>query len=102
MSKVFISLLVLGMLSCTSKSGTSFIVEGTLMNTNEQIIYLEQHLANSERPFIVDSSKISGKGKWRVETARKEEDIFSLRAGHANLPFAVLINDTKKITRQAG
>jgi len=101
MSKVFIALLVLAMISCTSKSGTSFIVEGTVRNTNEQIIYLEQNLANSERPLIVDSSKISNNGKFRLETATKEEGIFSLRAGHANLPFAVLINDTKKITIDA-
>ena len=101
MSKVFISLLVLGLFSCTTKSGISFIVEGTVKNTNEQIIYLEQNLANSERPLIVDSSKISSNGKFRLETATKEEGIFSLRAGHANLPFAVLINDTKKITIDA-
>ncbi len=101
MSKVFIALLVLAMISCTSKSGTSFIVEGTVRNTNEQIIYLEQNLANSERPLIVDSSKISSNGKFKLETATKEEGIFSLRAGHASLPFAVIINDTKKITIDA-
>ena len=101
MSRVFISLLVLGLFSCTTKSGTSFTVEGTLKNTNEQMIYLEQNLANSERPLIVDSSKINSNGKFRLETATKEEGIFSLRAGHANLPFAVLINDTKKITIDA-
>jgi peroxiredoxin len=101
MSKVFISLLVLGIFSCTTKSGTSFTVEGNVKNTDEQMVYLEQNLANSERPLIVDSSKISGNGKFRLETATKEEGIFSLRAGHANLPFAVLINDTKKITIDA-
>ena len=101
MSRVFISLLVLGLFSCTTKSGTSFTVEGTLKNTNEQMVYLEQNLANSERPLIVDSSKINNNGKFRLETATKEEGIFSLRAGHANLPFAVLINDTKKITIDA-
>jgi len=101
MSKVFFALLVLGIFSCTSQSGNSFIVEGTANNSNEEFIYLEQNLANSERPLIVDSSKIGNNGKFRLETPTKEEGIFSLRAGHANLPFAVLINDTKKITVHA-
>ena len=101
MSKVFVAFLLLGMISCTSKSGSSFTVEGTIKNTNEQMIYLEQNLANSERPLIVDSSKISSNGTFRLGTTTKEEGIFSLRAGHANLPFAVLINDTKKITIDA-
>jgi peroxiredoxin len=101
MSKVLVALLALGIFSCTSKSGNSFIVEGTANNSNEEFIYLEQNLANSERPLIVDSSKIGNNGKFRLETTIKEEGIFSLRAGHANLPFAVLINDTRKLTIHA-
>jgi peroxiredoxin len=101
MSKVLVALLVLGIFSCSSKSSNSFIVEGTVNNSNQEFIYLEQNLANSERPLIVDSSKIGNNGKFRLETITKEEGIFSLRAGHAGLPFAVLINDTKKITIDA-
>jgi len=101
MSKVFFALFVLGMISCTSKSGTTFTVEGTVKNTNAQMIYLEQNLANSERPLIVDSSQIGSNGKFRLNTTTKEEGIFSLRAGQANLPFAVLINDSKKLSIDA-
>lgn len=101
MSKVFFAFFVFGMISCTSKSGTTFTVEGTVKNTNAQMIYLEQNLANSERPLMVDSSQIGSNGKFRLTTTTKEEGIFSLRAGQANLPFAVLINDEKKLSINA-
>jgi peroxiredoxin len=65
------------------------------------MIYLEQNLANQERPLIIDSSKIGTDGKFRLTTTTKEEGIFSLRAGQAELPFAVLINDSKKVTVNA-
>ncbi|MGZ3937445.1 MAG: redoxin domain-containing protein [Flavisolibacter sp.] len=101
MGKVVLALLVFGVISCTSKSGTTFTVEGTVRNTDAQMIYLEQNLANSERPLIIDSSKIDSRGKFRLSTTTKEEGIYSLRAGQAGLPFAVLINDTKKLTVDA-
>lgn len=102
MSKLFFSILIsILILSCTSKSGNPFTVEGTVKNTDAQMIYLEQNLANSERPLIIDSSKIESNGKFRLTTTTKEEGLFSLRAGQAKLPFAVLINDSKKITVNA-
>jgi len=101
MRKFFFAVLALGAISCTSKSGTSFTVEGTIKNTNAQMVYLEQNLPNQQRPLIVDSSKIGSDGKFRLTTTTKEEGIYSLRAGHAELPFAVLINDSKKLTVNA-
>ena len=101
MSKVFFAVLILGTFSCTYKSGTSFTVEGAIKNTNARMVYLEQNLANQERPLIVDSSQIGSDGKFRLTTTTKEEGIFSLRAGHAGLPFAVLINDSKKLSVNA-
>jgi peroxiredoxin len=101
MGKILFALLIVGIVSCTSKSGNSFTVTGTVKNTDAQWVYLEQNLANSERPLIIDSSKIESDGGFRLTTTTKEEGIFSLRAGHANLPFAVIINDTKKLTIEA-
>jgi peroxiredoxin len=101
MGRIAFALLVLVMVSCTSKSGTTFTVEGFIKNRDAQMIYLEQNLANSERPLIIDSSKVERNGKFSLSTTTKEEGIYSLRAGQAGLPFAVLINDTKKITVDA-
>lgn len=96
MKKFLFAVLVIAAISCTSKSGNSFTVEGTIKNTHSETIYLEQNLPNQERPLIIDSSKISADGKFSLTTTAKEEGIYSLRAGNAKLPFAVLINDTKK------
>src|SRR5215213_252890 len=101
MQRVLFIALIFGFISCTSKSGNSFTVEGTIKNTDASMIYLEQNLANQERPLIIDSSKIGSDGKFKLTTTTKEEGIFSLRAGHAELPFAVLINDSKKVTINA-
>lgn len=101
MRKILFAVLVLGFVSCTSKSGNSFTVEGTIKNTHSDMIYLEQNLPNQERPLIVDSSKIGPDGKFNLTTTTKEEGIYSLRAGNAKLPFAVLINDSKKLTIDA-
>jgi peroxiredoxin len=101
MRRILFAVLVLSIVSCTSKSGNSFTVEGAIKNTHSDMIYLEQDLPNQERPLIVDSSKIDADGKFTLTTTTKEEGIYSLRAGNATLPFAVLINDSKKITINA-
>jgi peroxiredoxin len=101
MSRFLFAVLIFGFISCTTQSGNSFTIEGSVKNTHAQIIYLEQNLANQERPLIIDSSKISADGKFKLTTTTKDEGIFSLRAGRAELPFAVLINDSKKITINA-
>jgi peroxiredoxin len=46
----------------------------------------------------LDSAQIGNDGSFRLATVTKEEGIYSLRLGHAKLPFAVLINDSKKLT----
>jgi peroxiredoxin len=97
MSRIFFLLLIGAFASCNSKSGNTFTVEGVVKNTGEKTIYLEQNLANQERPLIVDSAQIADNGNFKLSTTTKEEGIYSLRAGHAQLPFAVLINDSKKI-----
>ena len=97
MSRIFFVLILAALISCNSKSGNSFTVEGVIKNTNAKLIYLEQNLANQERPLIVDSAQIADNGSFKLSTTTKEEGIYSLRAGHAQLPFAVLISDSKKI-----
>jgi len=97
MSRIFFGLILAVLISCNSKSGNSFTVEGVIKNTNARMVYLEQNLANQERPLIVDSSKIADNGSFKLTTTTKEEGIYSLRAGRAQLPFAVLISDSKKI-----
>jgi peroxiredoxin len=97
MSRFLLVVFIFSIVSCNSKEGTAFTVQGVVKNSDANTIYLEQNLANKERPLIIDSSKIAVDGSFQLNTTSKEEGIYSLRAGHAKLPFAVLINDSKKI-----
>jgi len=97
MKQFLLSLFTVAIFSCNSKTVSSFTVEGTVKNAGAKTIYLEQNLANNERPLIVDSSQLGNDGSFKLSVTTKEEGIYSLRAGQSQLPFAVLINDAKKI-----
>lgn len=97
MKQFLFAFFTVALFSCNSKTVSSFTVEGTLKNAGAKTVYLEQNLANSERPLIVDSTQIGNDGSFKLSVTSKEEGIYSLRAGQSQLPFAVLINDAKKI-----
>lgn len=101
MKKFFFTITVLAIISCNSKTGNSFTVDGTIKNSNGKTVYLEQNLADSERPLILDSAQIANDGRFKLSTATKDEGLYSLRIQNAELPFAVLINDSRKITVNA-
>lgn len=101
MYRVVIVVFFLALVSCNTKTGDSFSVQGIIKNFKGNTIYLEQNLANRERPLIIDSSKIDNNGAFTLTATSKEEGIYSLRAGQAELPFAVLINDSKRMTVNA-
>lgn len=100
MKKFFYSLFTLGLFACNSESNTaSFTVEGTIKNSNIRTVYLEENKmgTSAERPVIVDSAAIDKNGNFVLKTAAKEEGLYSLRADQGTYPFAILINDSKKI-----
>jgi peroxiredoxin len=97
MKKFLFGAMIIGLVSCDSKTESPFTVQGTLRNTNAKIIYLEQNRANSERPTVVDSSQVGADGSYSLKAVSNEENLYSLRAGEGMYPFAILINDSKKI-----
>lgn len=97
MIRFFISTVLVVLISCNSKKGGSFTVEGTVKNSSARMIYLEQNLANRERPLIVDSAILETNGKFQLIAETDEEGLYSLRTDESPYPFAVLINDSKKI-----
>ena len=101
MKNIFFGTLILSIFSCTSKSGTAFIVEGTIKSSVAKIIYLEQISGNKERPLIIDSSQIGKDGSFKINGTANEESLYSLRTDRSELPFAIFINDSKKITIDA-
>ena len=101
MNKILCDAWMTGLLSCNnSKTAADFTVDGTLKNTDAKIVYLQVSPANAT-PVIVDSSQVDKNGAFRLTANGKEESIYSLRSGESPYPFAVLINDSKKITVHA-
>lgn len=101
MKNIFFSILILSIFSCTSKSGTTFTIEGVAKNSVAKMIYLEQTPGNKERPLIIDSSQLGKDGSFKLNGTATEEGLYSLRTDQSELPFAIFINDSKKITIDA-
>lgn len=87
--------------SCdTKKEGNTFQVEGKVKNTSASMVYLQESPAGSQ-PIIIDSARVGKDGSFQLQGTGKEESIYSLRAQTDAYPFAVVINDSKKLTVNA-
>jgi peroxiredoxin len=101
MNKVLFVALIVGVVSCNDKKESdSFTVDGTVKNSNTKMVYLQESPAGSA-PVIIDSSALEKDGSFKLTATGKEESIYSLRSNESQFPFAVLINDSKKITVNA-
>jgi peroxiredoxin len=101
MNKIFYATLIVGFFSCSDKKeGNSFVVDGTVKNSNAKMIYLQESPASSA-PVIIDSSQVAKDGAFELTGTGKEESIYSLRSNESEYPFAVLVNDSKKISVNA-
>ena len=101
MNKVLCVALILGAVSCSNeKESNSFTVNGTVKNSTAKMVYLQESPAGAA-PIIIDSSALDKNGSFELTGTGKEESIYSLRPDESQYPFAVLINDAKKITVNA-
>ena len=101
MNKVLYVALILGVVSCSNeKESNSFTVDGTVKNSTAKMVYLQESPAGAA-PIIIDSSALDKNGSFELTGTGKEESIYSLRPDESQYPFAVLINDAKKITVNA-
>ena len=64
------------------------------------MVYLQESPAGTA-PAIIDSSALEKDGSFKLTGTGREESLYSLRSGESQFPFAVLINDSKKITVNA-
>src|SRR5438045_5833497 len=83
--------------SCTKKERHTFSVEGKVRNSNAKMIYLEEDIAGSLQPVVVDSAILNKDGAFKLGGAFKEQSMFSLRTDNEKYPAALLINDTRKV-----
>lgn len=100
MNKCIYAIALVGLVSCKSKTGAGFTVDGTIKNSNAGMVFLEEDQNNSN-PVIVDSAKVDKDGSFSLKTNGKEEMLYTLRLGKSPFPFALLVNDSKHITLNA-
>lgn len=101
MNKVLYAAIFITAASCANqKEGNSFTVEGTLKSSPAKMVYLQESPANAA-PVVVDSSAVNKDGSFKLTGMGKEESIYSVRSSESQFPFALLINDSKKITVSA-
>lgn len=101
MKKLSYLIIIIAFFSCNTKSGNSFTVEGTVKNTEAKKVYLEENPSDGSNPTVVDSSIIDKIGGFTLHAASAQENLFSLRTDQSQFPFAVIVNDSKKITVNA-
>src|SRR3569833_3539860 len=101
MNKILCTALIVGLVSCNSKKEeNSFVVDGAINNSTAKMVYLQESAAGTA-PVIIDSSELAKDGSFTLNGSGKEEEIYSLRSNESQYPFAILINDSKKITVSA-
>lgn len=98
MKKGLYLVLIIGAVACNDKNQqNSFIVDGTIKNSTAKMVYLQESPANSQ-PIIIDSAQLEKDGAFKLTGTGKQESIYTLRSNESPYPFAILINDSKKIT----
>ena len=90
------SVLVL-LAACKDDKGPQFEIEGTVKNATGTVVYLEEASISNMQPVVVDSAKLDKNGKFKLNAASGEENIYLLRFNNGPTPFATIINDTKEV-----
>ena len=95
MKKWIIVFMGTGLFACGKKENSNFLVEGVIKNSGAKMIYLEENAAN-QAPMVIDSFPLKGE-KFSLTGSGRQQSIYTLRTDQSVLPFALLINDSKKI-----
>jgi peroxiredoxin len=100
MNKLVYVVAIAAIFSCNTKEENNFIVDGTVKNSNATMVYLQESPAGAA-PVIMDSAKLDKEGSFQLKAPAKEASLWSLRTNNDEYPFALVINDAKKITINA-
>lgn len=90
------SVLVL-LAACQDDKGPQFEIEGTIKNATGTVVYLEEASISNMQPVVVDSARLEKNGRFKLNAAAGEENIYLLRFNNGPTPFATLINDGKEV-----
>ncbi len=86
----FLLLLALFAAGCNNKK--SFSVHGVINGETQKYIYINRVDVNT--PVLIDSAKISGKGRFRFNVKASEPDFYQL--GFSNTDFITLLAEPKE------
>lgn len=89
--------LLLLLAACKDDKGPQFEIEGTVKNATGSVVYLEEASISNMQPVVVDSAKLDKNGKFELNAASGEENIYLLRFNTEPTPLATLINDSKEV-----
>jgi peroxiredoxin len=98
MQKIFFLVFIIPvLLSCGHETKKQFEVSGTIKNSNDKIVYLQETPLGSSERIIADSSVINNDGSFHLSAKASEESLFNLFLKSETYPFAFIINDASKI-----
>jgi len=102
MQRIFISIFIISFLfSCKQSTKKEFDVNGTIKNSHDEIVYLQETPLGSGERIISDSSVINKDGSFHVKAKSPEESLFNLSLKNETYPIAFIVNDVSKITVDA-
>jgi peroxiredoxin len=100
--RVILFILIISFLfSCKHEARKQFEITGTIKNSDDKVVYLEETPLGSGERIIVDSSVIKKDGTYRLSAKRSEESLFNLFFKSQPYPFAFVINDASQISLTA-
>lgn len=85
------------LMACKHAAKKEFEVRGTVRNTSDKMVYLQETPLGSGERIIEDSSVIKSDGSFQLKGKAEEESLFSLSLSNEVYPFAYVINDASEI-----
>lgn len=89
------------LISCKPQNQRGFEVTGTIKNSADKMVYLEETPLATGQRIVADSSMIGNDGSYHLRAKSSEESLFSLFLKSEIYPFAYVINDASEITVNA-
>lgn len=97
----FYCFLFLVLNSCQSRDKKEFKISGTLKNSNDKMVFLEETPLGTGQRIIADSSALGADGMFHLKAKPGEESLFSLFLKSQTYPFAYVVNDASDVVVNA-
>lgn len=85
------------LMSCQSRDKKEFTINGSIKNSDDKMVYLEETPLGTGQRIIADSSLIGSGGSFHLKAKPSEESLFSVFLKSQAYPFAYVINDASNV-----